>query len=121
MKTISDHFDKALQGWGGTPVATCQCGRIHFAESGENMDPGELDALKAKRKADPSKYITAEGDGVGVITFNGVTHVWNCPCESLARIEEWIWAHRETITRYLRARLDAEAKAATEQAERLKL
>ena len=121
MKTISDHFDKALQGWGGTPVATCQCGRIHYTGMGTDMDPGELEKLEAKRKAQPEKYIPdPDNDSIGVVTFNGVTHVWNCPCESLARWEEWIWNNRELITRYLRARIDSELKAATEQAERLK-
>jgi hypothetical protein len=121
MKTISDHFDKALQSWGGTPVATCHCGRIHFVANGANMDEDELQGLEAKHKAEPARYIPGDGDSIGICTFNGVSHVWNCPCESLARAEEWIWAHREIITRYLRARLDAELKSATEQAERLKI
>lgn len=121
MKTISDHFDKALQGWGGTPIATCQCGRVHCATESRDITPEEREVFEKNRRQLPDRYIAGEGDGIGIVTFNGVGHVWNCPCESLARAEEWIWAHRETITRYLRARLDAEAKTAAAQAERLKL
>lgn len=46
---MTAEFEK-LFSWGGTPQAQCGCGRVHYAQDGHYMEPGELDGLEAKRK-----------------------------------------------------------------------
>jgi hypothetical protein len=109
---------EAMLSWGGSPTATCQCGRKHYVATGENMDDGELAALEANRKAKPDLYIPDNASSsISVGDFNGVSHVFDCPCGSLDRLEGVFWNHRNAVIRYFHARTerelhDAQANAA---------
>lgn len=112
---MTEEFDKSLFGWGGTPVATCNCGRIHYVANGENMDDGELADLERKRGEDKKGiYVRrSEGDSVGIIEVGGVVHVWGCECGSLDKIENFLWSNRDWIIRYYKARTTREQKEAS--------
>lgn len=82
------------------------------------MDPGELDGLNAKHKAEPDRYIPdGDNSSVGITSINGVTHVWNCPCGSLDRIEKFVWDHRRQFIEYYHARTQRELKEANDNAQ----
>lgn len=96
---------EAIISWGGTPAATCACGRKHYVGSGENMEDGELALLQAKHIANPDRYIPDhQNSSISVGTLNGVTAVWECPCGYFERMEEFLWEGRERIIAYYVAR-----------------
>lgn len=121
MSEITDHFDKALGergGWGGTLVATCRCGREHFATGDQaHYDPdGELERLRERAAADPAKtFEHADTDSVGVVTLSNLgTCVWGCPCKTLETLEKLLWNNREPFLAYYRARLTDDIQKASD-------
>lgn len=104
---------EALLRWGGSPQATCGCGRVHFTDSGDFMEPGELDRLRAKAKAEPDRYIAdGDNDSVSSATLAGVTAVWGCRCRYFERLESFLWSNREVFLRYYRSRIHREKSEA---------
>jgi hypothetical protein len=113
---MTPEFERMLQ-WGGSPQATCSCGRVHYTNSGDFMEPGELAELETKRAADKDGYIPDfENDAVSIATFNGVSHVLGCKCGSLERIETFLWNHRQPFIEYYQKRTARELKEATANA-----
>ncbi len=109
---MTREFEELLN-WGGSPQATCGCGRVHFTESGDFMEPGELDGLRAKAKAEPDRYIgDSENDAVSIATVGGVTAVWGCKCGHFDRVEAYLWGNRDMFLRYYRTRIEREKKEA---------
>jgi hypothetical protein len=115
---MTPEFEKVLS-WGGSPQATCSCGRVHYTSGGDFMEPGELAGLEAQRKEKPDRYIPTGDDSVSITTFNGMPYVWECPCGALAKIEELFWTHRAQIIAYYQARTQRELKEATDNAAAL--
>lgn len=118
MKT-SDEFWRAIV-WGGTVEAFCEgCKTTYLAGDGD-LEPGEREAFEANVAADPSRFVL---ENCGTITkgdVNGQSIVIGCEkCDAKVRkIEDWIWAHRDTIGKYLRARREAELTAAQSELEK---
>lgn len=109
---MTPEFESILS-WGGSPRATCGCGRVHFADSGDNMEPGELDGLRSKANTEPDHYIAdGENDSVSIATVNGVTAVWGCKCGYFDRVEAFLWNNRAGFLAYYRKRMDREKKEA---------
>lgn len=112
----SDRFTELVHS-GGTPVADCDlCGRTHYTGSGQYMEEGELDKLRAATAADPEHYVETSDDSVSIGQIDGRQSVWGCPCNGLTRYESFIWHHRHLIVDYLEARANAAALAAGEDA-----
>lgn len=104
---------EAILHWGGSPQATCGCGRVHFTDSGDFMEPGELDGLRAKAKANPDRYVAdGENDSVSIAEINGVVVVWGCKCAYGERAEAFLWNNRNAFLRYYQSRIEREKKEA---------
>lgn len=93
----------------GSPCIDCQfCNRTHFAH---NCDDADL--LREKAKKEPEKYIEdTRNDSLAWGCVDGKRYVWRCPCDAMARYEDFIWRHRELIAKYLKKRAAANADAA---------
>lgn len=53
MLDIADFFGICS----GSPVQSCDCGRVHYNSTGEFMDEGELEDLEEKHQKNPKVYI----------------------------------------------------------------
>lgn len=115
---MSPEFEKIFC-WGGSPQASCSCGRVHYASGGEFMDEGELERLQNLHKRSPKTYIPTTDDSVGIATINGASYVWDCPCEWDKRLENFLWSHRADIIAFYQARTQREMEAATKTAAAL--
>lgn len=117
MDECSWDFFEAFSAGVGSYVATCQCGRTYFAsKEGGAFEGAELDELMAKAAAEPEKYIDTGDEGMSWVDL-GNEYVHGCACGTEKRYEDWIWAHRHAISKYLKARIAKELKAAQEQAD----
>lgn len=88
----------------GSCVADCGfCGRVHFDYNGDNMEPGELEGLERKQKADPDKYCGHDGT-VRFGYLSGKQFVADCPCNEATLYEKFIWNHRYLILEFLNAK-----------------
>jgi len=98
-----------------SPAITCElCGRINYDLSGTDMDPGELDGLNKKQKAEPDKYF-GQDNRIDWGTIDGKQFAADCPCNKVREFENWIWHHRQEIGSYLKARLTLEVTQTTRQ------
>jgi len=90
-------------------VIDCElCGRVHFATWDENAgwEEGELEDLRAKAEKDPDRYIEdATCSSISYGWLNGKQVVDGCPCNRARKIEDWIWSHRDIISKYLKSRI----------------
>lgn len=93
-------------GGGGCSI-TCSCGRLHFEDEARSWDwgKGEIEALQRDAKAHPDKYIACTFTPT-YSTLQGRTFVHGCQCNGMRPYEDFIWAHRHGIAKYLRARSD---------------
>ncbi len=110
---MTSEFEK-LFSWGGTPQAECGCGRVHYAQDGHCMEPGELAGLEARRKKNPDRYVPTTDDSVSITDVFGVTYVWDCPCQWAEKMERHLWARRIPIMKYFTARSQRGAKESAE-------
>jgi hypothetical protein len=94
---ISEHFYVALL-TGGADIKECGlCGRTHFSSQ-----------VRKKAEQYPEKYFEHPNDSVSWGMIDGKLVVLNCPCDKLAKYEEYIWTNRSFIARYLELRGGAE-------------
>jgi len=49
--------------------------------------------------------------------LEGKRVVWGCECNKARRYEDWIWANRDMIMEYLRARIEEMVKGAEMEAK----
>lgn len=96
----SEEFYDSFLGYGGL-YAECKCGRTYFAdEEAGDWGDGEREALLAKEKREPDKFIGVSGS-VHHIELDGRTYVYQCSCHWITRYEHFIWKERDLISRYL--------------------
>ncbi len=86
---------------GGTPVATCSCGTIHYSDS-LAYDEGEKEALEKRAALEPTRYYHQPYDGVGVYEIMGRVFVDGCPCDYTFKLEKLLLSDRTSIAKYLR-------------------
>ena len=101
----SEIFTRTLSRSGGI-VSDCEwCGRTFFEddEHAGDWEPGELEALRKRAKAEPDKCIPMEH--VGRCEMDGKTYIIGCPCNALTPYEEFIWDYRQFIMAYISARV----------------
>lgn len=106
---------------GGSPQATCCCGRIHFASGTRSEhDYGELERLQDEAAKEPDRFVEdSQDDSIAIATIDGVPFCYGCPCGKLARYENFIWHNREMIVKYIKKRVTAEAAKASADQEAL--
>jgi len=86
---------------GGSIVADCACGRVHFSRCETNdWENGELEELLKNEEKSPDKYIGTNDDSVAVAMISGVGFCYNCPCNGAARYENFIFDHESEIIKY---------------------
>jgi len=94
-------------------VATCElCGRTLFEddERAGDWNDGELERLRQRAKEEPDKVIPMDIVRTGEI--GGKHVITNCPCHGLRGYENFIWAHRHIIARYIAKKTEEIARAA---------
>ena len=117
----SEAFNQALEGYGTYVSAVCDfCGRTHFF-SGDTTgweDAGGVEALEEMQKkadAEPDKYVDWGEVSVSLGDIAGKQYIIGCPCNELAKYENFIWNHRILIMNYYKN----QHKAMQENADRL--
>ena len=119
INKISEHFWDALIDAGSLVVECEFCGRLHFAHEGD-YEAGELERLEANAKKTPDKYVEHfDRDVVSWGYLDGKQAVYNCPCESLVRWEQFIWNERDMILKYYKARMKTNSKNAQADLEKI--
>jgi len=104
----------------GTIVATCACGRTHFASyDADCFDEGELEKLSAQQQREPNKFVEHFQSSVSVVHFGNETLVADCDCDRLKRYENFIWAYRQSILDYLVKRNTRDFNMVTELNEQI--
>jgi hypothetical protein len=90
-KEASNEFLGVLRG-GGAPMVECHCGRIHVAPD-----------YKESIAKYPDQYVEHRMmDGVDYkCLYDLMPYVIDCPCNSYAPYEKFIWTERATIRKYL--------------------
>lgn len=100
----SEEFLDAISSGHGALRATCEfCGREYFASNGD-YDEGELEKLNALAEKHPEKYINTGEDWQSLCSIGGRDYVYGCPCNAPRQYEDFIWAHRWPIAKYLKTR-----------------
>ena len=97
-----------------SPGMRCEfCGRIHFG-----VDDEEYDELSEKQDKEPDKYVGHHDvNGIAWGYIDAKIYVWNCPCDSAHKYEQWIWNNRKLICEYLKRRTTEALKQAEADAE----
>lgn len=115
---VSELFENCVRD-SGSIVITCElCGRTHFSdEDAGTFEEGEYEALVEKAKKNPDKYIGPSGDMVSWGTIDGKQAVIGCPCNGLARYEEFIWRNQYVIAEYLKRRAKERLEAAQQDVD----
>jgi hypothetical protein len=109
---VSDAFRNTLVGGGATAVTCSYCDREHIAIDSSNIYDNYVSHLDEKvedieRKAaeDPDTYvIVRDVDFIHYVDINGMDFPDDCPCNGLARYEEFIWDNRERWFSYYAVR-----------------
>ena len=107
----TEEFWDSLPGRGGTIVCECGgCGRTHFADTERaDFDEGELESLQKKAQENPGRVIGyCDVDMVSTADLDGITIVWECPCNRAGRYERFLWENRGWILEYLKKRISRE-------------
>lgn len=100
---------------GTSCVCDCDCGRVHFvsADGHGDYEEGELEALQAKAKREPDKYIEeSQFDTIDILHIGGVSLVPDCPCDRAIRYAKFLDDHAEDVAAYVTALLTERRKAA---------
>ena len=113
-RETSELFEDIITSSHGSPCAKCEhCGRVHFTHEDD-----DIESLREKAAKEPDKYLEdAMSDSLAWGYLDGKQYIWNCPCDSGARYEEFIWRHREMIAEYLKRRTQENLKRAQEDAK----
>lgn len=129
-KKPSEMFLNSITSGGGSHYMVCgNCGRTHYCPESDNFyhndddREDEEDAYKyylqealEEQAKDPDGVVIHYGvDFVETKDLRGVAFVLECPCNGLAKYEEFIWENKDPIRRYLETRIDQEYMWAQEQ------
>jgi len=100
----SEMFFDSIDWKGGSPITDCQCGIYHYAV---DVDECYVDDIPKQESATDRFH---NGQSVLKAEIDGKYFVEECDgcMEALARYEQWIWTHRDTIRNYLKTRVDHE-------------
>lgn len=105
----------------GTNYAECGfCHRIHFivSEKGFDWKEGELEELLEKSKKNPEKYIPDyEHDSISLGDLDGRQAVYNCPCNSVSRYEQFISEHKHIISEYFSLKAEKQKQIVEENSK----
>jgi len=121
-KHVTEDFEDAVR-HAGSLVVTCElCDRTHFATMEEGtFDRGELEDLRAKAAKEPDKYIEDPSyDSISWGTLDGRQAVIGCPCNGMAKYEDFIWKNRYVIAKYLKRKSERLSKSAADNANDMK-
>jgi hypothetical protein len=101
-KEASNEFLGVLRG-GGAPMVECHCGRIHVAPDSRYLTDDEQAGYKESIAKYPDQYVEHRMmDGVDYkCLYDLMPYVIDCPCNSYAPYEKFIWTERATIRKYL--------------------
>jgi len=101
MKEPSDEFMDAVRSGSSIRRVCSLCGRTCFEDdpTAGDWEKDELEELRENAEKYPDKYVALPRVETGVI--DGKDVVVNCPCNNLRKYEDWIWAHRHIIARYI--------------------
>jgi hypothetical protein len=115
----SEYFLRAFDSHGSGLRRTCDgCGRQHYcSEAGFDFEEGELEELQGRSEKEPDRCIDHYDCSVSAIELGGKDYVIDCPCNGIARYEDFIWENRLMISDYLRRRADSILDAAIHNAE----
>lgn len=120
FKEPSEEFLEAFGDGVASVVVTCDfCGRVYFATNdGGDFEKGELEHYRESAKEEPDKYIEVDGftSRVGV---DGKCYAWGCKCNKVRLHEDWVWANRRKILKYLKERMEQRAKEVQMESETL--
>jgi hypothetical protein len=88
----------------GTDYAVCEaCGRVFFNDNPvDEMD--NLDNLRQLAQTNPDQYHNLGNSAVSVGELDGISAVYNCPCNFLRKYERLFHNNRYKILRYFQAR-----------------
>ena len=134
-KEPSELFVDSLRGGGSHYMVCGFCGRTHYCpessniyhndedkEDEENAYKNYLSEALEEQKKDPDGVVIHYGvDTVIAKDLNGMTFVLECPCNGLTKYETFIWAERDSIRRFLQARIEQEAQWVREEIVKNKL
>lgn len=116
LKPCSEEFIEAIREGIGSITGTCEfCGVTYFDGDGHHFNEGEFEGLQKAAKEHPDLYVEWDG-GVSLARIDGIQYIVDCPCNGPRRFEDWIWARRSMIARYLKARAATILKDAEELA-----
>jgi len=119
---VSEEFEDAFTSSAGTIHATCElCGRNFIAsEDAGDYDEGEYEEFLEKAKKEPDRYLVWSAySAISLGWIDGKQFVFGCPCNALARYEQFIWTHRAQIVEYLRKKTERRLMEAQREAEKL--
>jgi hypothetical protein len=99
-----------------SPCMTCEfCGRTHFTPDDEGYD-----LLASKAMKQPDKYIEyPSGSTIAWGVLDGKQYVYECPCDSGERYEQWLITHRMMIAKFLKEWAKGRAQRANYEAAML--
>ena len=98
----SELFADIFDSCSGGNIRTCACGRTfyNYMDTG-SFDTGELEKLEAKQKSKPEKYFACDHT-IGTMEIGDVEIVYGCQCDLAKKYEQFILAHAEQLSEYLR-------------------
>jgi hypothetical protein len=105
LETFREAFSPPL----GSCRATCHCGHEFWNEAGWDFEEGEVEKLKADRKATELAY------AVSYVEFEGRTYVGDCTCWHVRalRIVNFLESHGHSIAEWFRREKDRRQAQAT--------
>lgn len=109
MKTSETFMDIVCDAGCCSSIDCEFCKRTHFTH-----EDHDFEALQEKAKAQPDKYLESSNDSIGWGYLDGRQYVYDCPCDSGHRYEEFIWRHRRIIAAYLKRRAENQLASAQE-------
>jgi len=117
LSPVSREFEDAFKDGHGGCRRTCECGRIFYNSTGGwDFEPGELEELKEHPLAEDVEWT------VETLTILGKEYVLGChKCmDKIRQYEQFIWAYRDPIAKYLSVRVMKIKKGLEETLKNLK-
>lgn len=122
MGKVSEEFwDAILDSRSYGDIICTLCKRVHFS----SFDPGayegdELEKLQKKAATNPDKYKEYTDRGVDWGQYNGHQVIYECCEDKITHFEKWVWQHRRSITKYLKAKTEKMVENAKFEHDRVK-
>lgn len=118
----SEEFKVAVIHSGSVSILCELCGRQYFSSemlhTGDEEDARYYEEYQKLAKKKPDKYVEVS-DSISWGNMDGKQAVVDCKCGKLIKYENFIWANRFVIAKYLKARSQKEAATASRQAKAL--